>query len=87
MALARRLSGVLWAMWRDGTLYDAQSAAAASAKGMRLQAQSVQQQAQAMKRATVKARRRQRSIDKGLDAAAEAAPSRPTSTSRRASMN
>lgn len=87
VALARRLSGVLWAMWRDGTLYDAQSAAAASAKGLRLQAQSVEQQAHALQRATVKARRRQRSVDKGLNAATAAAPSRPSSTSRRASMN
>ncbi|WP_437505327.1 hypothetical protein [Sorangium sp. So ce1099] len=38
VALARRVSGVLWAMWRDGTLYDAQSAAAASAKGLSLEA-------------------------------------------------
>ncbi|WP_437972283.1 IS110 family transposase [Sorangium sp. So ce260] len=87
VALARRLSGVLWAMWRDGTLYDAQSAAAASAKGLRMQAQSVEQQAQAVKRAAVKARRRQRSVDKGLGAAASTATSRPISTSRRASMN
>ena len=55
--------------------------------GGHIRAQSVEQQAQAMKRATVKARRRQRSIDKGLDAAAATATSRPTSTSRRASMN
>lgn len=87
MALARRLSGVLWAMWRDGTVYDAQSAAAASAKGLRLQAQAVEQQAQGMKNAALKARRRQRSIDKGLGAAAVTAPSRPVSTSRRASMH
>ena len=87
VALARRLSGVLWAMWRDGTVYDAQSAAAASAKGLRLQAQAVEQQAQGMKNAAIKARRRQRSIDKGLGAAAVTAPSRPVSTSRRASMH
>ncbi|WP_437776139.1 IS110 family transposase [Sorangium sp. So ce1097] len=88
VALARRLSGVLWAMWRDGTLYDAHSAATASAKGLRVQAQSVEQQAQAMKQAAVKARRRQRSVDKGLGAAAATtATSRPTSTSRRASMH
>ncbi|WP_437579599.1 transposase [Sorangium sp. So ce887] len=87
VALARRLSGVLWAMWRDGTVYDAQIAATASAKGLRLQAQSVEQQAQSMKEAAVKARRRQRSIDKGLGAAAATARSRPVSTSRRASMH
>jgi transposase len=34
VALARRLAGVLWAMWMDGTLYDAQMVARASADGM-----------------------------------------------------
>ncbi|WP_437898075.1 transposase [Sorangium sp. So ce124] len=87
VALAWRLSGVLWAMWRDGTVYDAQSAAVASAKGLRLPAQSIEQQAQSMKEAAVKARRRQRSIDKGLGAARATARSRPVSTSRRASMH
>ncbi|WP_438025846.1 IS110 family transposase [Sorangium sp. So ce233] len=87
VALARRLSGVLWAMWRDGTVYDAQSAAVASAKGLRLQAQSIEQQAQSMKEAVVKTRRRQRSIEKGLGAARATARSRPVSTSRRASMH
>ncbi|WP_437625656.1 hypothetical protein [Sorangium sp. So ce1151] len=79
LALARRLSGVLWAMRRDGTVYDAQSAAVASAKGLRLQAQSIEQQAQSMKEAAVEARRRQRSIDKGLGAARATARSRPIS--------
>ncbi|AUX34812.1 uncharacterized protein SOCE836_069890 [Sorangium cellulosum] len=87
VALARRLSGVLWAMWRDGMVYDAQSAAVASAKGLRLQAQSIEQQAQSMKEAAAKARRRQRSIDKGLGVARATARSRPVSTSRRASMH
>jgi transposase len=34
VALARRLAGVLWAMWRDGTYYDASSVGRASAKGL-----------------------------------------------------
>ena len=73
VALARRLAGVLWAMWRHGTLYDAAAAASASAKGLRVQAQSIELQQAAMKRAAVKERSRQRSIRKGLGL--------PTSTS------
>ena len=34
VALARRLAGVLWAMWRDGTDYDPQHVARTSAAGM-----------------------------------------------------
>jgi len=34
VALARRLGGVLWAMWRDGTLYDSHLVARESAAGM-----------------------------------------------------
>jgi transposase len=34
VGLARRIAGVLWAMWRDGTMYDAHAAARASAAGM-----------------------------------------------------
>jgi transposase len=39
VALARRLAGVLWAIWRDGTVYAPQLAARASARGVRLSAQ------------------------------------------------
>jgi len=34
VALARRLTGILWAMWRDGTHYDASALSRASAKGL-----------------------------------------------------
>jgi transposase len=87
IALARRLSAVLWAMWRDGTVYDATAAAAASAKGLRVQAQSVELQAQAMKQAAIKARGRQRSINKGLGGAAVSPKSTPTTATRRVSTN
>jgi hypothetical protein len=87
VALARRLSGVLWAIWCDGTVYDAHSAAVASTKGLRLQAQSIEQQAQSMNEAAIKARRRQHSTDKELGAAAATARSRPVSTSRGATMH
>jgi transposase len=35
VALARKLSGVLWAMWRDGTVYDRTTNATESAVGVR----------------------------------------------------
>lgn len=70
IALARRLTGVLWAMWRDGTVYDAASASIASARGLRMQAQSTEMQAAAFKRAAAKVRKHQRRNSKLLDGAA-----------------
>jgi transposase len=57
IALARRLAGVLWAMWRDGTVYDPEVVGRASAIGKTLEAQSSHQQAVAITRATRKAKR------------------------------
>jgi transposase len=57
IALARRLAGVLWAIWRDGTVYDSQLVARTGARGLRLAAQSVQYRAAALERAAVKIRR------------------------------
>jgi transposase len=58
VALARRLVGVLWAMWRDGTVYDAQHLAQQGARGLRGAVQSIEQQraalAQAAKKDSVK---------------------------------
>jgi transposase len=51
IALARRLAGVLWAMWRDGTVYDPARAADATARGLRKHAQSIEFQAAALQRA------------------------------------
>jgi transposase len=65
IALARRLAGVLWAMWRDGTVYDAAGAALASARGLRMQALSIEAQTAALKRAAAKARARQRKTGTG----------------------
>jgi transposase len=85
IALARRLSAVLWAMWRDGTVYDAAGAAMASAKGLRMQAQSLELQQLAMLRAAQKARTRQRAIGKMLGTAPRAAaPVSPAATRRSA---
>lgn len=41
VAIARRLAGILWAMWRDGTVYDAQNVGGASSRGMRAHAARV----------------------------------------------
>jgi len=50
-ALARRLAGVLWAMWRDGTAYDPQHLARASARGVRVNARSLDNHADRLERA------------------------------------
>jgi transposase len=57
IALARRLSGVLWAMWRDGTVYDPELVARTGARGLRVAAQSLEFRAAALERAAVKVRR------------------------------
>jgi transposase len=56
VAIARRLAGVLWAMWRDGTVYDAKVIGQASAAGTARQAQAADVRAKAIARATTKAR-------------------------------
>ncbi|HEX2574017.1 MAG TPA: IS110 family transposase [Polyangia bacterium] len=57
VALARRLSGVLWAMWRDQTVYEPARVGKPSAQGLERQAQSVKFQAQMMAQAARKVRR------------------------------
>lgn len=57
VALARRLVGVLWAMWRDGTVYDPTVVGRASASGKIREAQSTQLQAVAIARATEKTKK------------------------------
>jgi len=58
VALARRLVGVLWALWRDGTVYDAPHLAHQGARGLRGAVQSLEQQtaaiAQAIKKSSIK---------------------------------
>lgn len=54
IALARRLAGILWAMWRDGTVYDPGALGNAQARGLRQQAQSTEFKAAAMKAAARK---------------------------------
>lgn len=50
VALARRLAGVLWAMWQDGTDYDGRAVAGASAAGMSRRLRRAQHEAAAMQR-------------------------------------
>lgn len=57
IAIARRLSGILWALWRDGTVYDPEHLAHCSATGLRRRAYEVQFQAEAMRQAAKKQRR------------------------------
>ena len=54
VALARRLLGVLWAMWRDGTVYDAAHLSQQGARGLRGAAQTLEQQQAALAKAAKK---------------------------------
>ena len=54
IALARRLAGVMWAMWRDGTVYDAPVLAVANTKGVRRAVQTLEFQKDALSRAASK---------------------------------
>lgn len=58
VALARRIAGLLWAMARDGTVYEPARVGMASARGLRAQSQNVEFQAAALERAAAKLRRR-----------------------------
>lgn len=64
VALARRLAGVLWAMWRDGTVYDPALVGRTSARGLTRQAQDITVVAAALKRATHKRQRHLRAANK-----------------------
>ena len=56
VALARRLAGVLWAMWRDGTVYDPAAIGKASAQETSAQAQVTKHRAKALAQAAAKAK-------------------------------
>jgi transposase len=62
IAVARRLAGVLWAMWRHGRVYDPARLGGASARGLRGAAARTDANAQAIKRASAKAASRARII-------------------------
>lgn len=57
IALARRLAGVLWAMWRNNTVYEPELVARAGARGLRRAAQDTELRAAALERAALKTRR------------------------------
>lgn len=54
VALARRLVGVLWAMWSKGNAYEASRLAVASSRGLTQAAQSLEFRAEALKKASKK---------------------------------
>ena len=58
VAVARRLAGILWAMWRRNVAYDPAHVAELSANGLELSADVIKSQAAAMRRSVVKARDR-----------------------------
>lgn len=62
VALARRLAGVLWGMWRHDQPYDAQRLAGASASGLKVAASRTDLQARAMKTIELKAKLRARAM-------------------------
>jgi hypothetical protein len=67
VALARRLAGILWAIWRDDTPYDAARVGSRSAAGLARQAEDITFRATAMQRAAEKARRRARPHERKLE--------------------
>jgi transposase len=67
VALARRLAGILWAMWKDDTAYDAARVGSRSAAGLERQAEDIKTRATAMQRAAQKARQRARPHERKLE--------------------
>jgi transposase len=67
VALARRLAGILWAMWKDDTAYDAARVGSRSAAGLVRQAEDIKMRATAMQRAAQKARKRARPHERKLE--------------------
>jgi transposase len=57
IALARRLVGVLWSMWRHDTVYDPSRVGRESARGTEQHAQDLAHRARALKQAAAKRRR------------------------------
>jgi transposase len=68
IALARRLAGVLWAMWRDGTVYDRAFAAQSGARGLRSAAQKIEFRAAELERAAAKFRLHRTKLSKATAA-------------------
>jgi transposase len=79
VALARKLSGVLWAMLRDGTLYDGALEAEECARGVREQARRTIHRARILADAAKKLRR----PTAGTDTKADRPPAQAGRTARR----
>jgi transposase len=60
VGLARRLVGVMWALWRDGTVYEVARVGLASARGHEQHAQSLEIRAAGLAAAALKVRRARR---------------------------
>jgi transposase len=73
VAVARRLAGILWAMWRKGTAYEPARLGASSARGLADLAQDASAAAAAMSIAAKKARRRSQQVRNALRVATQAA--------------
>ena len=58
IALARRLAGLLWAIWRDGSVYEPTLLSQAMSRGQRLKALDAERTASALERAAIKLRER-----------------------------
>jgi transposase len=70
VAVARRLAGILWAMWRKGAVYEPARLGEASARGLDELAQHAAVTAGAMRLAATKARRRELKVSRVLRRAA-----------------
>ena len=66
VAIARRLAGILWALWRDKSCYDPEQLGRATAQGLEKQAQSIEKAAEGFKRAALKRAARRRFANKVL---------------------
>lgn len=67
VALARRLAGVLWAVWRDGTVYDPQRVGLKSAEGVSRHAHERELEARVLRVAASKAAKRIRLARRTLE--------------------
>jgi len=66
VGLARRLAGVLWAMWRHGRAYDPERVGKAATRGLEVEASKLRTEAETMKIATTKAAHRTKKIERRM---------------------
>jgi transposase len=78
VALARKLAGVLWAMWRDGTFYDRAEHAEKGAHGVKVAARKQHHRAAVLERAARKLRRKE--VTENSSPAKRASRARSTSS-------